>query len=293
MRNLIRLKHIVAVARSGSFSMAAEEVGISQPALSRSIQAFEEEYGLRLFDRGKGGVILTPAGNLAVEQARGLLASAGDFDRDMRRFGQGEAGRTGVGMGPLMASLLLPRLGASLLQRSTQLTFLTQVGPPDQMLEALLEGKIELIIGNSWQLSLVPGVTEERLGTLPLAIVVRAEHPLVGAKNLLMRDLDRFPAARTFDYATSGRASSTGAFICENFSILRDVVLDTDCTWLVSPAFIPMDLEQRRLVKLDVADLPTAETQTNLIHLRGRTRSPASLLLAETVKMLIQEMAST
>lgn len=292
MNSLIRLKHIVAVARSGSFSIAAEEVGISQPALSRSVQAFEEEYGLRLFDRGKGGVTLTPAGNLAVEQARGLLASAGDFDRDMRRFGQGEAGRTGVGMGPLMASLLLPRLGASLLQRSTQLTFLTQVGPPDQMLEALLEGTIELIIGNSWQLSLVPGVTEERLGTLPLAIVVRAEHPLVGAMDLAMRDLDRFPAARAFDYATSGRASSTGAFICENFSILRDVVLETDCTWLVSPAFIPMDLEQGLLVKLDVADLPTAETQTNLIYLRGRTRSPASLLLAETVKALILELAS-
>ena len=75
----------MAVARSGSFSIAAEEVGISQPALSRSIQAFEQLYGLRLFDRGKGGVTLTPAGRLAVEQARGLLAAAGDFDRDMRQ----------------------------------------------------------------------------------------------------------------------------------------------------------------------------------------------------------------
>lgn len=292
MHSLIRLKHIVAVARSGSFSIAAEEIGISQPALSRSIQAFEEEYGLRLFDRGKGGVTLTPAGNLAVEQARGLLASAGDFDRDMRRFGRGETGRTGVGMGPLMASLLLPRLGAALLQRSNQLTFRTQIGPPDQMLEALLEGKIELVIGNSWQLSLVPGVTEERLGTLPLAIVVRVGHPLAGAKDLSMRDLDRFPAARAFDYATSGQPGSSGAFICENFSILRDVVLETDCTWLVSPAFIAEDLEQNRLVKLDVADLPTAETQTNLIYLRGRTRSPASLLLADAATVIIQEMAS-
>jgi DNA-binding transcriptional LysR family regulator len=209
----------------------------------------------------------------------------------MRRFGQGEAGRTGVGMGPLMASLLLPRLGAALLQRSNQLKFLTQVGPPDQMLEALLEGKIELIIGNSWQLSLVPGVTEERLGTLPLAIVVRAGHPLVGAKGLSMRDLDRFPAARAFDCSTAAQPGSTGAFICENFSILRDVVLETDCTWLVSPAFIGEDLEDKRLVKLDVADLPTAETQTNLIYLRGRTRTPASLLLAEAAKALILEMA--
>jgi LysR family pca operon transcriptional activator len=290
MINLIRLRHIIAVARSGSFSIAAEEVCISQPALSRSIQAFEEQYGMRLFDRGKGGVTLTPAGKLAVEQARGLLAVASNFDRDMRLFGQGEVGRTGVGMGPLMASLLLSRLGQSLLQRSPQLTFLTRVGSPEQMLEALLEGEIELIVGNSWQLSLVPGVTDERLGVLQLAIVVRAGHPLAGVEGLTIVDLDRFPTAKAYDYGTASHSSSAGAFICENFSVLRDVVLHTDCTWLVSPAFIKVELEEGRLVMLDVADLPTAETQISMVYLRGRTRSPVSLALAETIRWMIKEI---
>lgn len=290
MHSLIRLRHIVAVARSGSFSIAAEEVGISQPALSRSIQAFEEDYGLRLFDRGKGGVTLTPAGKLAVEHARRLLALAGEFDRDMRLFRQGKAGRTGVGMGPLMASLLLPRLGTSLMRENPQLTFFTQVGPPDQMLDSLLDGTIELIVGNSWQLNLVPGVTEERLGVLPLAIAVRAGHPLAGAVQLTMRDLDSFPSALAFDYAAESQTKSVGSFICEDFSIHRDVVMQTDCTWLVSPAFIKSELEQGTLVRLNVADLPTTETQTNLVYLRGRTRSPASVLLADAVRSIILEL---
>ena len=292
MISLIRLKHILAVARSGSFSIAAEEVCISQPALSRSIQAFEEEYGLRLFDRGKGGVTLTPAGKLAVEHARGLLAAAGDLDRDMRRFGHGGAGRTGIGMGPLMASLLLPRLGVATLQRSPHVRFVTRIGSPGQMLEALLEGTIELIVGNSWQLSLVPGVTEERLGVLPLAIVVRREHPLAGRGKLAMQDLGGYPAAQAFDHATSSQPGGSGAFVCENFAILRDVVLETDCTWLVSPALVGRELEEGRLVRLDVSDLPTAETQTNLIYLRGRTRSPASEWLAETLRTMVGEMAA-
>jgi DNA-binding transcriptional LysR family regulator len=291
MHSLIRLRHIVAVARTGSFSIAAEDVGISQPALSRSIQAFEAEYGLRLFDRGKGGVTLTPAGRLAVEEAQALLAAASAFERGMRLFGKGEGGRTGVGMGPLMASLLLPALGAALLQRSSQLTMLTKVGPPDQMLEALLEGTIELIVGNSWQLSLVPGVTEEQLGTLPLAFVVRAGHPLAGARQLTMRELDRFPAARAFDYGTAGQTAAAGAFVCENFSILRDVVLETDCTCLVSPALVKTELAKGQLVQLDVPDAPTSATQTNLVYLRGRTRSPASLMIAETVRTMICDMS--
>lgn len=291
MHSLIRLRHIVAVARSESFSIAAEEVGISQPALSRSIQAFEGEYGLRLFDRGKGSVTLTPAGKLAVEHARSLLAAAGIFDRDMRLFGQGNAGRTGVGMGPLMASLLLPGLGASLMNRNPQLALVTKVGPPDQMLDALFEGSIELIVGNSSQLSVIPGVTEERLGVLPLAIVVRRGHPLAGTRQLNIDELDNFPAARPFNYATTSQANSAGAFVCENFTILRDVVLQTNCTWLVSPAFIRSDLDEGHLVMLNVPYLPTAETQTNLVYLRGRTRSPASLMLAHVIRDLIEEMS--
>jgi len=292
MNSLVRLKHIVAVARSGSFSIAAEEVRISQPALSRSIQAFEEEYGLRLFDRGKGGVTLTPAGKLAVQHARGLLALASDFDRDMRRFGRGEAGQTGVGMGPLMASLLLPRLGAAMLRQSPNLTFVTQIGPPDQMLEALLEGTIDLVIGNAWQLSLVPGVTEERLGVLPLTIAVRRDHPLAGRSALTMSDLDSFPTARAFEYSSVTRTNSAGAFVSENFSILRDIVLETDCTWLVAPALIREELDRGMLVGLDVADMLTTETQTSLIYLRARTRSPASLMIADSVRTMVRELAS-
>lgn len=56
---MTRLRHILAVARTRSFSRAAEEEGITQPALSRSIAAFEQRHGVTLFDRGRGGVHVT------------------------------------------------------------------------------------------------------------------------------------------------------------------------------------------------------------------------------------------
>jgi len=291
MHSLIRLRHILAVARTGSFSIAAEEACISQPALSRSIQAFEEEYELRLFDRGKGGVTLTPAGKLAVDHARSVLAAAGDMDRDMRRFGKGEAGRTGIGLGPMMASLLLPRLGTAMLRHSADVTFVTRIGSPDQMLDALLDGTIELIVANAWQAELVPGVVEEDLGILPLAFVVRADHPLVGRSALTLRDIEGYPAARAFDYATASHASSSGAFVCENFNLLRGVVLGTDCTWLVSPALVEDDLSDGSLVRLEVADLAITETRTVLVYPRARSRSPASDWLAGTIRSLMREMS--
>lgn len=288
MHSLIRLRHIVAVARSGSFSIAAEEVGISQPALSRSIQAFEDDYGLRLFDRGKGGVTLTPAGALAVEQARAMLVSANAFDRSMRQFGKGGAGRTGVGMGPMMASLLLPRLGVSLMQSSPGLTLVTRIGPPEGMLEALLDGTIELIVGNSWQTSLVPGVSEEDLGAISLAIVARAQHPLADVPGLGVAQVEHYPSARPYDHV--GQSGASGAFVCENHSILRETVLHSDCTWLVSPALVRADLEDGSLVTLDIADRPVADTRISLLHARGRTRSPASVRIADEIRAMVKAL---
>ena len=68
--DLKRWSHIVAVAERRSFARAAELVHLSQPALSRSIQAAEAELGLRLFDRGPAGVVATPAVAMAVGRAR-------------------------------------------------------------------------------------------------------------------------------------------------------------------------------------------------------------------------------
>ena len=72
-----RLSHVVALAEAGSFARAADRVHLSQPALSRSIQAIEAELGLRLFDRAARGVTITQAGKRIVERARRVLFEAG------------------------------------------------------------------------------------------------------------------------------------------------------------------------------------------------------------------------
>ena len=291
MISLNRLRHVLAVARSLSFTIAAEECGISQPALSRSIQSFEDEYAVRLFDRGKGAVSLTPAGRLAVDQARVVLGAANEFDADMRRFAMGQAGQAGVGLGPMMARLLLPNLGKTLLRESPRLTLITRIGPPDTMLEALLEGTLDVIVGNSWQLSMVPGVVQVSLGWVELVVAVRAGHPLADRKAVSMRELDDYPAALAYQYSALARAGGMGALVCENFDIVQDIVGDTDCSWLVARAMIADDVAANRLVTLNVTDLPVAKAEISIVYLRDRTRSPASQVLVQHIRTLVVDMA--
>ncbi|WP_423767563.1 LysR family transcriptional regulator, partial [Escherichia coli] len=71
--DLRRLSHVVALADTLHFAHAAQAVHLSQPSFSRSIQAIEDDLGIRLFDRETGDVRPTPAGEFVIERARRLL----------------------------------------------------------------------------------------------------------------------------------------------------------------------------------------------------------------------------
>ena len=288
--NLTRLRHIVGVARTASFSVAAEEEGITQPALSRSIQAFEQQHGVRLFDRGRAGVSLTPAGALVVEQARELLAAAGELERSLRLYGKGEAGRVGVGFGPLMGSLLVPALARTMLRSRPNLQLVAMVRPPDQLLEYLADGTVEMIVGNNWQLADAPGVVQESLVDLGLTMVARKGHPLAGRSGLRMADLEGYPVAAAAALPRPGMAAG-GGVISDSYHVLRDVTAETDCLWITSAAFVNVELSDGLLTRLDVADLATARTEICLFYRRGQTRSPAALAVAEEVRRQLRAIA--
>jgi len=285
--DLAKLRHIVVVANAGSFSRAAEELHLTQPALSRSIAAFETRHGVRLFDRERSGVVLTAAGKLVVEHARGILAATGDLGRSLRMFGKGDAGRIQFGLGPMLASLLLPNLTRSLARSRSHLQLVALTKPADQLLVDLMRDNIEMIFGNRWHVSQLPGVVNELIGSVELAMIVRAGHPLAGRRGLTMADLGDFPVATAVELPAGGLTGSGGAFVCDNFHILRDAVIDTDYVWLSTPAFVAAELRIGQLVQLDIADLWPRETEICMVFREGRTRSPVAQVITDEVRKIL------
>ncbi|WP_395334574.1 LysR family transcriptional regulator [Novosphingobium sp. BL-8H] len=289
--DLTRLRHIVAVARNQSFSRAAEEQGITQPALSRSIAAFEARHGVTLFDRGRGGVHATAAGRHVVEQATRLLDAAGDLERSLKRFPLGEPAQVSIGLGPLMAGLFLPRIAGSLLEAWPAIRIRTLVRAPDQLVAELLNDRIEMVLGNNWNLGRVPGTEVERLGRIEVAFMVRVGHPLAGRGTVTASELELYPAASAVEHQagpaqTSGQA---GSFVCDNFHVLRETVLLSDCVWISSPLFLARDLREGRIVQLTVAGFPPAHSDICVVSRRGRSRSPAARTVADELKALLAE----
>jgi LysR family hydrogen peroxide-inducible transcriptional activator len=105
-----QLRYVVAVARAGNFSRAAEQCYISQPSLSQQILKLEEELGERLFDRMKRQVTLTPHGEAFLPRALKILEEVDLAKREASDARGLLRGRLIIGVLPTIAPYLLPRL---------------------------------------------------------------------------------------------------------------------------------------------------------------------------------------
>ncbi len=103
-----QFRYVVAVARTGTFSRAAEQCHVSQPSLSQQIQKLEDELGERLFDRTKRAAKLTPSGAAFLRRATRILEEADAAQREAKDAVGLLRGRVAIGVLPTIAPYLLP-----------------------------------------------------------------------------------------------------------------------------------------------------------------------------------------
>ncbi len=127
------------------------------------------------------------------------------------------------------------------------------------------------------------------LGQVRLTVMVRAAHPLASRAAVTTTDFAAYPSASAIELSPGSFGGQSGAFVCDNFHILRDTVLGSDCIWLSSPAFVAQELREGRLVELPVSDFEPVDSQICLIVKRGRTRSPAADLVATSITEMLQD----
>ena len=112
---LRHLQALVAVADTGTFSWAAEQLGYTQSAVSQQIGTLERIVGTKLFERpgGPRPVRLTAAGEILLSHARAILARISTATADLRALASGEQGELCVGTLPSIGTKILPRLLAT------------------------------------------------------------------------------------------------------------------------------------------------------------------------------------
>jgi LysR family nitrogen assimilation transcriptional regulator len=141
-----QLKVFSAAAEFGSFSRAAVALSIAQPALSRHVKALETELGVKLFYRNGRGIILTEAGKLLDQYAKGILESAARAASEIAALQSKPRGSVAIGMPPSVGSVLTVPLVQKFCAAYPQISMRIVEGFSGHVLEWLLTGKIDIAV---------------------------------------------------------------------------------------------------------------------------------------------------
>lgn len=184
MLELYPLVQLLAVAECGTISAAAEQLHLSQPALSRSMQKLEETLQVTLFDRQKNRIALNKNGELAVEQARRVVQQAHDFVEQVRAFDRSQ--RT-ISIGSCAPAPLWELV--SLVSRLyPEMTVSSEMKDAEVLLHGLKTGVYKFIV--------LPFAVEEAglygfaFEKEQLYFSLPPAHPLSGSKGLYFKDID-------------------------------------------------------------------------------------------------------
>lgn len=144
--NLLHMKVFVAVADTGSATAAAEQVHLSQPAVSRNIKALEESLGAKLFDRSGRGLQLNAAGRAMLPEARRILSSIEEAKRSARAAAERDFFDVRVGTVDSVATYLFPEAVPHLREAYPGLELKFYARRTSELLDGVNDGTFDVVL---------------------------------------------------------------------------------------------------------------------------------------------------
>ncbi len=184
---------LTAVAR-GSLRAAAQELGVTQPALTKAIRRLENSFGVPLFDRQARGVTPTVYGTAVLRHAKDVKAALGAAWDEVEALRTGSAGLVKIGAGPSWQDAVLPEAIAELRITRPGVRMHVMGGGDDQLKDLLKSGALDFV------LAAVPETPrlEPELAWQPLladeyCVIADVHHPLRGRGEVRPEDLLAYP----------------------------------------------------------------------------------------------------
>lgn len=291
---LVQLRHLIELARTGSFSKAAQAAFLTQPALSRSIRALEDELGAPLIDRIGRRSELTAYGREVLARAQQLVFDADELAHRGRAMQIGQAGalRIGLGAGPaaLLTTPLLKHFAVHHPRVQLELVHGTEL-----LVGALRARTVDALIADARSIPPAPDLHSEPLAEMRGAFLVRRGHPLLRKRRALA-----FDELRAWPIASSPLSDEVARILVERYgpqanpaqcvtlrsddlTSLAEVARHGDTVLLAVRAAAP-DLQTLKL------DPPfDASARYALVTLAGRSTTPALALVVDLVRGLLRD----
>lgn len=288
---LSQIQTLIAIAESGSIRAAARRLNLTQPALSKGLQALEDELSVPLVHRTARGVILTSFGRAIVARGRGISLEFDRLREEVEQMRGAQGGRVLIAVAPSPAVLLLP----SVLKRfhSENPDILVQIREsifPDT-LQWLREGQADIAVGAHppSRKGAVSEFTTEKLYENRLVVTARQGHPKARSTSLadlldcdwLLHGPSEGPGSLYAPvFRAHGLTPPHARVISDSFISTLSLLERSDALSLLPEMLIRHYTKQGRLIQL-----PLTETMPHWdVSLITRTQSPLTPMAQKMVE---------
>ena len=257
------LRTLVAVAEHGSLVRAAKALSISQPAVTKTLAELEDIAGHRLCERTPKGVTLTAAGQILVKHTGSGLRAIQDGLSSLSSEEEGEAPALVIGALPNVGATVLAPALVRFAAAVPRARVSVRTGSNAQLIAALKQGVLDMVIGRLAEPSDMQGLSFEHLYSEPLLLVVRPGHELARLSSIHPDLLYRYRLVLP-DASTSVREAANRFFMTLggglprhtidtiDLSFGRSYVLQSDAVWCIPLGAIENDLQQGTVVRLPI-----------------------------------------
>ncbi len=287
MIDLDGIKAFSIVAATRSFSVAAHQLHLTQPAVSKRIALLESQMGVRLFDRIGRTVTLTEAGNALEPRAKEILNSIEDTQRVISNLSGSVGGQLSLATSHHIGLWHLPRVLRSYSQRYPGVALDLHFMDSEVAHEQIVQGNLELGI-----ITLAP-TPHDRLASIPiwrdeLVFVCSADHPLNDQGKLFIEQLAEYPAilpdmstftGRIVKQLFTDRGLSLNVSMSTNYLETIKMLISVGLGWSV----LPKSMLDESLLVVNVPGV-TIERQLGVIHHVQRTLSNAGRAFLELLQ---------
>jgi DNA-binding transcriptional LysR family regulator len=294
--DLRQLRYFIALNEHRSFVRAADAMGITQPAFSRSIQGLEQEFGCVLVDRAHKELRPTPEGQVVLQHALSLVQGAALLSHEVTRMTKLDAGEVRFGSDGAAAVNLVPQALARFITTYPKVRSALQVDNWEKLGRSLSREEIEFFIADVRHFEADPNFQTRALTPRRSVFFCRAGHPLLAKDSLSTNDLFGYPLAtpliapgiRKLLANLSGRIDFVPAIELEQFSTLASIVRQSDAIGLGAEEAFVEAFTSGALQVLHWRNLPHAldslSNRCGVISRAGVRLSPAAKALIETLQ---------
>jgi DNA-binding transcriptional LysR family regulator len=290
------------LAEHRHFGRAAAALGVSQPALTRSLKHIEDILGVSLFDRE--GVAPTLFGKIVLGHCGAVLGGFAELMREISLAKGLEVGEFKVSAGPYAADISVQQAIGLLSARYPKITIQLTIANWTAIVDDVLQGRVDLGICDISEAARNPELDTEPLRSSLFSFFCSREHPLAMRQDLIFEDVLDYPwvgptvparmkvALPSVDKPFGVFDSATDRFfpriLVETFSAAKSIVLAGRGISAAIPLQLKREIEEGECVLLDL-DLPWLKLNYGFVSRRGRSLSPAGQAFTAIVRKIERE----